>query len=210
MEAIEKWEHAGCKVTLYADPDPSDPRKEWDNASTMICWHRRYELGDEQWTGDEGFKSLRHMVRYLGIVRDAAVVLPLRLYDHGGITMSVGSGAHEMDPGGWDSGTVGLIYCTREQVAKEWGGDLEAAERYLRGDVATYDAYLTGSVVGYEVETPEGEHVDSCWGFYPDEGPDEWAYVRSEANGAAESYQKQEQTDRAWAAGHGIPTGGCA
>lgn len=34
------------RVRIVTDHDPMDPR-EWDNASRMICWHNRYNLGDE-------------------------------------------------------------------------------------------------------------------------------------------------------------------
>jgi len=33
---------------ILPDKDPMNPRKEWDNLGTMVCWHRRYDLGDEQ------------------------------------------------------------------------------------------------------------------------------------------------------------------
>lgn len=36
------------RVQILTDPDPQNPRTEWDHFGTMICWHRRYNLGDEQ------------------------------------------------------------------------------------------------------------------------------------------------------------------
>jgi hypothetical protein len=36
------------RLKIERDEDAQDPRKEWDNASTMACWHRRYNLGDVQ------------------------------------------------------------------------------------------------------------------------------------------------------------------
>jgi len=35
------------RITIHRDNDPEDPRA-WDNLGTMVCWHRRYRLGDEQ------------------------------------------------------------------------------------------------------------------------------------------------------------------
>lgn len=35
------------RVRIFADPNPESPR-QWDNLGTMACWHRRYNLGDEQ------------------------------------------------------------------------------------------------------------------------------------------------------------------
>jgi len=34
-------------VRIRQDVEPMDPR-EWGNLGTMVCWHRRYVLGDEQ------------------------------------------------------------------------------------------------------------------------------------------------------------------
>ena len=51
---------------------------------------------------------------------------------------------------------------------------------YLEGEVETYDDYLTGNVCGFVVEDDDGEHVDSCWGFYGTEGQKE---AMSEAKG---------------------------
>ena len=42
-------------LQIHPDIDPMSPR-EWDNACTMACWHRRYTLGDERPSEDpEGF-----------------------------------------------------------------------------------------------------------------------------------------------------------
>jgi hypothetical protein len=40
-------EYKGCKIELEYDDHPESPR-EWSNVGTMVCWHRRYDLGDEQ------------------------------------------------------------------------------------------------------------------------------------------------------------------
>ncbi|GFD77265.1 hypothetical protein KUL118_01270 [Tenacibaculum sp. KUL118] len=34
-------------IKIERDGDIESPR-EWDNVGTMVCWHRRYNLGDEQ------------------------------------------------------------------------------------------------------------------------------------------------------------------
>lgn len=44
-----KWEHEGKRYCLHIrrDETPPNPRRDWDNITTMACWHRRYNLGDE-------------------------------------------------------------------------------------------------------------------------------------------------------------------
>lgn len=85
---------------------------------------------------------------YLRIERGARVILPLALIDHSGLSMWVGSGAHPHDPGGWDSGQVGVIFDTPAGVSECIGDDAtdEQIEAALRGEVEVYDQYLRGDV----------------------------------------------------------------
>ena len=114
------------------------------------------------------------------------IIIPLYLYDHSGISMSAGSngtsfnrrGHNAFDPGGWDTSSVGFIFCTHEDVKREYGvgpdkegvEPMERAERYLRGEVEVYSQYLEGSVYGYSIEPKDNNKAiecdDSCWGFY--------------------------------------------
>lgn len=176
-DIAEEYERNGLEVKIFYDYDPESPR-EWDNVGTMICSHRSYNLGDEQFNSDdyEGWDDLeKHLIKE----RKAVIVLPLGLYDHSGITMYVGS-SHDR----WDGGQVGFIYCTQEDIDREWKGDKVAAEKYLRGEVETYDQYLRGDVFGFSITNPKnGEEVDSCWGFYGLE------YAMEEANSNADYFK---------------------
>ena len=52
------------KHTLFIHPDenPLNPRKDWDNFGKMICWHRRYDLGDDH-DYDDSIDLLRDLYR---------------------------------------------------------------------------------------------------------------------------------------------------
>lgn len=164
-------------LTVHIEPDDNDmnPRTEWDHVGTMVCWHSRYKLGDEQPSHppDEFFLRLMqdrefdagrdvpdeinmdHVARYID---RHFYVLPLYLLDHSELSMSTGSFG---DP--WDSGQVGWIYMSKEEAKKEHLSDPLAT---LRSEVAEYDQYLTGDVWGYTITDGGGHHLDSCWGFY--------------------------------------------
>ncbi len=178
--------------TIRIDPDhDAESPREWDNLGTMVCWHNRYTLGD----GDHGFESPQVFIHVIsGLYSEEAtedltesqynlceavatkenIILPLYLYDHSGITMNTTGFSC-----GWDSGQVGYIYVSREQVLKEYNWKVlsqkrrEQIEKYLTGEVETYDKFLTGQVYGFNIDRtdPDGEeeHVDSCWGFFGDE-----------------------------------------
>lgn len=49
MEPVwqEKFDYGIVAKVEYSDYAPN-PRKDYDNAATMVCWHDRYDLGDEQ------------------------------------------------------------------------------------------------------------------------------------------------------------------
>lgn len=168
--------------------DSSESPRKWDNLGTMVCWHRRYNLGDEHnysspsdflqefacelfgyedvdWIqdkakeymsnfkvtkGDDSFEIYEKGELYddgyeneddcynelanvrgqfideiyenmsnnelLEIIEQKAVILPLYLYDHSGITMNTCGFTCK-----WDSGQVGWIYCTKERFLKETG-----------------------------------------------------------------------------------------
>jgi len=149
------------ELRVVRDQDPMSPR-DWDNLGTMACWHRRYKLGDEQPTcsPDVYMSELKE-------TEELALVLPLYLYDHSGITMSVKPFSCP-----WDSGQVGFVYVTKTKLLKEFGAGsltddvLEKGRRVLEAEVVAYDQFLCGDVWGYVLE---GEECDSCFGFFGDD-----------------------------------------
>jgi hypothetical protein len=166
MQPVHAEEHNGFKLEVFQDTDPECPR-EWDHLGTMVCFHGRYSLGDKhEWEQDpQGFR------KWLAGQR-GAIILPLYLYDHSGITMNT-TGFHCP----WDSGQVGWIYVTQAAVLKEFGRKRVSrklrtrVENMLRAEVAEYDQFIRGDVYGYVLSTPckeceEPQEKDSCWGFY--------------------------------------------
>jgi hypothetical protein len=183
---VEKFKVGNLRVAIETDDHRDDTSRDWDNLGTMVCWHRRYQLGDKhEFKTPQDFEESDER-------KDIALMLPLGLIDHSGISMYVGSGAHACDPGGWDSGQVGWIYVTRAKLRSEYSRKyvtkslLAKAEEVLRGEVKTYDQDLTGDVYGYIIEDEHGNDVESCWGFYGIE------CVREEARSAAENAVKEE------------------
>lgn len=163
---------------MFQDEYPESPR-EWDNLGTMACFHRRYTLGDKDipFSSDD-FNGWNEMEEYILKSLDAAVVLPLYLYDHSGITMNTTGFSCR-----WDSGQVGFIYITKDKIMKEYGVKRirrqlkEKVEKMLVNEVEVYDQYLIGDVYGFQIlkitKCDEGHihetHEDSCSGFYGDD-----------------------------------------
>ncbi|MDE4176316.1 hypothetical protein SM764_19070 [Pseudophaeobacter sp. 1A16562] len=169
--------YQGHTIRIYHDTDAESPR-EWCNLGKLICWHRRYRLGDSHpFDSPEAFlRDLAGVSEQSDLSMDQlreraerkAILLPVFLYDHSGLAMNT-IGFHCP----WDSGQVGYVYVTLEVVRKEFGTKRvtkalrEKAEDILRAEIVTYDAYLGGRVYGYVIEQ-DGEEIDACWGFVGD------------------------------------------
>lgn len=50
------------KLKIEYDDMPLNPRTDYDNFGTMVCWHRRYDLGDKH-SFSEPREFLTHLVR---------------------------------------------------------------------------------------------------------------------------------------------------
>jgi len=159
------------RVRIVADIDAESPRN-WENLGIMLCGHKRYELGDEQ-LDSNCFASWNEVHEYIEKELGGIAILPLYLYDHGGITMSTGRFSCR-----WDSGQVGFIYTTSARVSQMFGitdVPFEKIEESLNSEVVIYDQFLTGDVYGFIIEKRQRcekynrcdwEHDDSCYGFY--------------------------------------------
>lgn len=164
----ETYENEKWRVKIIADNDPLNPRKEFDNMFTMVCWHSRYNLGDEH-----NFSSPEDFVEWAKSER-GLIIQPLFLFDHSGLSISTSSGKFRaVDQQGWDWGQVGWIYCTREIARKEMMVKrltkkiMATVLRNLEIEVEIYDQYLQGDVWGFTIEDLKlEEERGSVWGFY--------------------------------------------
>ena len=161
----------GKEVRIFHDSDPMNPRVDFENAGTMVCFHTRYRLGDPgHGLTSDAFNGWEEMGRSF----KARVLLPVYMYDHSGLTISTTPYSCH-----WDSGQIGWIYMTAQQIQEEWGSagsdNVAKARACLEAEVNTYCQYLEGDVYGFVVGRPHtcGECGDasfieeeSCWGFF--------------------------------------------
>lgn len=191
-------------INIEQDTCDQSPR-EWDNLGVMYYRHPDYTLGDVEvprsYYNDnlqdtyyiDDAESFAEWRKYEGDY--IAIMLPLAIYDHSGVTMWCGSKWSGVDAQ-WDCSDVGWIVVTKEQIRKEYNVKriskklLDKVEERLRGEVKTFDMYLTGDVYWYEVLDPEGNQVDSCGGYYG------YDYCISEAKAAIDSDIKHKQEEK--------------
>jgi hypothetical protein len=95
-------------------------------------------------------------------------ILPLYFYDHSIQSISTGSFVGRAHHAEWDSGRVGYVYVSYDDIEKEYGKvtdeTLIRAERLITSEVEEYDSYMRGECYGYQLYE-KGELIDSCWGF---------------------------------------------
>ncbi|MFQ9738236.1 MAG: hypothetical protein ACLR06_11225 [Christensenellaceae bacterium] len=116
--------------------------------------------------GSEPIRYARRFLPQRGS-KNIYVSLPVYMLDHSGTFLST-EGFSDVDPGRWDWGQIGIIYCTEED-AKKWFGylpDKEMLKTQLNGEVECYNDYLNGAWYEYFIEGRNGEIKDSCGGFF--------------------------------------------
>lgn len=180
------------RVTVINDPDPLNPRTDYDNMGIIISWARRYDLGDHE--GDKLRRSLEYddvditeiadvedyLMKHYGVF----AVLPVYMYDHSGISLST-------TPFGcmWDSGQIGYIVTTGDRYMDWFGSPNETidmsnipvfeeqvkkAKEKMRNEIRVYDNYINGECYMYVIEKiveceecghREYDLLDVCGGF---------------------------------------------
>ena len=167
-EAIETIDYKGFKIKIYLDTDVHESPRDWENLGTMVCFHKRYTLPCESKDVDcDDFDSWDSMRDYIIKELNAVVILPVFMYEHGGVTINTTGFSCR-----WDSGQIGFIYVDRETILKEYSCKYiskkikEKVKKTLLSEIEIYDKYLRGEVYGFVIEDANGEHHDSCWGYY--------------------------------------------
>ena len=194
MEHISEETIGNYILRTYYDSSPESPR-EWDNLGTIVASHPRYTLSDKDAPriDFDDFGSWEEAEQYLKKEYAAKIILPVYMYEHGGVALSTSPFSCL-----WDSGKVGFIYITKEKILSEisvYGGKIvtkklrEKLEGCLSGEIEAYSKYLNGEVYGYRVFKVdlegEEEEIDSCWGYFSEgyaieEAKDQIRYAISE------------------------------
>ena len=189
---FEKYEvDDGRVLRIVFDDCPPNPRIDHDNLGHMLCFHDRYDLGDShndienmildnidedkvEFAGlrQENFTGWEEIENLFWDNMEVIVMLPINIHDHSGITLSTGYFASN-----WDSGRVGLIFVTKEDLERNGTPNMpdDKIKQILEAEVEEYSDYVNGDMFGYEMvefeKCPHCNHVasniiDSCYGYY--------------------------------------------
>lgn len=162
----------GKTLEIHQDENPESPRT-WDNLGILAVFHKRYDFGDTVDFKSDQFSSWDEMENHIVETYKPLAILPVYMYDHGGITINTTGFSC-----GWDSGQVGFIYVTQKSIDllgsyikddESYSEYKERLEEHLRNEIETLDQYLTGDVYGFIIKDESDNEEDSCWGFFGDD-----------------------------------------
>lgn len=147
-------------LTLRVNRDYSyyDNPRDNDTLGHLVCFHTRYTLGDKH-----DFESFMDFKYYLeDNKKNILCILPVYMYDHTGITISTTPFADK-----WDSGLLGYIYCTKQDVFNYGLTENSNLEKVLKEEIKQYDEFIQGTKEYYyfSILDEELKPIDSCSGF---------------------------------------------
>lgn len=142
--------------TIEQDPNPINPRKEYDNLTTIALTNNRYLTGDELLTNS--------LISCLTPSRQLEY-LPIYAYIHSGIALS--NSPFECP---WDSGLIGYIYTTKDIIQKEFSCVQwrKTAKQVLAAEFNSYKLYVEGDCYLITITDNYTDEVLDCCGGYID------------------------------------------
>lgn len=192
MEIVYTKRKDNTELRIYTDDDAESPRS-WDNVCTLWAenTHRYYNFHEEQADDvlariislhpvpeeDEEGYNLDAMDKIKWLYESDAngtdyVIAPLYMYDHSGLSFSLGGFSC-----GWDSGIIGYMMVDKVRWDTLHGDvwDKEKVLECMAGEVETLDNFYVYGAYYYKVceytkcdccGHEEEDQLDSCGGFY--------------------------------------------
>ena len=183
MEYAHEENYKGYEIKIVYDEDSFSPDEDGDDGLFLVGYHRDFwvdrkktkynkETGQRE-TIDSGIsQELAQSIFNKGRYEDGSIneevkdylkkyhIFPLSAYIHSGVRLYLGT--HKVCQ--WDSCQVGLVFALKS----EWKTKAKALKA-VEGLVETWNDYLSGQVYGFQVYKDD-KQIDSCYGFYGDEG----------------------------------------
>jgi len=156
----------GNTVLIKCDEFPKSPRT-WGNLAKIICFHSRYNIGEKHDYKHGDYSSYDEMAKDIIRKEDAAVIMPVYIFDHGNIEIATTPFSCP-----WDSGQIGWVVISKDSAKKEYGCKRITAKikeillAVIKIEVETYSQYISGEVYGFIETDTNGVEVNSCYGFY--------------------------------------------
>lgn len=141
------------KARIEQDDDPMRP-DEWDDAVWLIAGHRDFFVPPE--------KNRRHfsVQDEIDSHKKTHHVFLLEAYIHSGVVLAL-AGEGNFPDRMWDVSLLGAVFVDKKETRFH-----KKAREMAQGKIDEWNQYLSGDVWGVVIEDDNGNHLDSCWGFY--------------------------------------------
>ena len=159
--------------------DYSDSPREWCNLTKCIFFGNYKHYGDtHNFNFNSDFNSREDFINEgSDIIKkhfDAVLVKPVHVYKHSGTSISTNDGYPYNCR--WDSGTIGFVIITKQDLREEYKWKLitqkrldsvmENIDNVMDSEIKTLSDYIEGNVYGFTIQDENGDTEDSCGGFY--------------------------------------------
>ena len=156
---METFKHNGYTIQIVQDEDAQSPEDWGDDGIFIVTTRNRY------------FEVLHDKQDAKACMEDKDLckkywVFPVNAYIHSGVALSLGAEYPFNDQ--WDSGQIGFVFCAKSEWKYRTRNTkrCSSAQKVAECHIEEWNKYLSGDVWGYIIKTPEGEELESCWGFY--------------------------------------------
>ena len=156
----------GNILKIEQDTHGESPRS-WDNLEKILFFGRHSHLGDNHGIDSANYESFEELEEAIKKEYDIACITKIYGYSHSGLTIATKPFSCD-----WDSGVLGFAIITkgdlrenysRKRLSKQY---IDKGYEHIEGAISVLDQFIRGDVYGFMLEDKEGEHIDSCSGFY--------------------------------------------
>lgn len=170
-EPVEEIRYKGCNIGIYQD-DYNESPDEWGNEDLfLVAFHRDFEVerkgfekeicqtmvDDDTYSEADG-----ETIERVKEIKKKYHIFGLEAYIHSGVVLALSYEGNFPDRR-WDVSQLGLVFVEKESWKKE-----KEAKKAAENLIETWNQYLSGEIYNFLAESADGEHIDSCGGFYGD------------------------------------------
>jgi hypothetical protein len=154
----------GYTIKLFTDHDTTSPSESADKHAFLVYGHRDFTVnGPSKERAQDVHRDKKKWAK-------THHVHEVYAYIHSGVRLGLSTAG--MVDVQWDVSMCGYLLITKDK------SEIPRPDEYAQSMIDEWNQYLSGDVYGYVIADGNGEHVDSCWGFFG------FDYAKTEARNA--------------------------
>lgn len=160
-------DYKGCTISIAQDENPQSPN-EWGNEELfLVGYHRDFTVKRDKIITKSDAVDIVNCEGDNSHITDKYYCFGLEAYIHSGVVLALSQEGSFPDRQ-WDVSQLGLVLVSKLEFNTK-----EKARKAALSLIEEWNDYLSGNVWGFMVRDKNSKLLDSCWGFYGDEGKEE-------------------------------------